>query len=484
MAGSKVPQVRRLMYNDERIGMGFSSGSGLAVGTPFVNDDIVVEEDPNAPGQEVFSTIVIINTHEELMKSIGMSLDAQGRYGFFSGALKAQFTESTSYNSTSTFLSAKVIVQNPFTRGREFNLSEVANGLLEPPAQEEVFTRAFGDGFVRGLQTGGEFYAVIRLTSASTTKQDELAVTLQAAYNGLATAAEFEATFRQANLSASTRSEFSGMMYQRAGSGEEISVVTEVSDILARVRNFPTIVEAEPVAYEVEVATYDTLPLPLPTPEEQEDFLIALHDAREKKLRYLQAKNDLEFARLHAEFFEDLPADDVLLQAIVTYTQLLNAVMNHGIELSQGRMRPPRVFDPNALAPPIVEPLPMHFKRKRLGEPTIMVPQLLSIDDKTLVRALNCLQNGDVESCIGQAFVALGENFTPGGALPDPIIFEEANRELFTFLKLVSSGAARLTMVPPVPGNGDFVVTAQRPDGGALISADEEVIVEFGPASG
>ena len=43
-------------------------------------------------------------------------------------------------------------------------------------------------------------------------------------------------------------------------------MVTEVSDILARVRNFPTIVEAEPVAYEVEVATYDTLPLPLPTP--------------------------------------------------------------------------------------------------------------------------------------------------------------------------------------------------------------------------
>jgi hypothetical protein len=348
--------------------------------------------------------------------------------------------------------------------------------------QEEVFTRAFGDSFVRGLQTGGEFYAVIRLTSVSTSKQDELAVTLQAAYNGLATAAEFEGMFREANLSASTRSEFAGMMYQRAGSGEEISVVTELSQILARVRDFPTIVEAEPVAYEVEVATYDTLPLPLPSPEEQEDFLIALHDAREKKLRYIQSKNDLEFARLHGEFFEDLPPDDVLLEAIVTYTRLLNAVMSHGIELSQGRMRPPRVFDPSALTPPLTEPSPMRLKRKEGAAPTIVVPDLLSVDDRKLLRALNCLQSGDVEFCIGQALIDVPH--FPGGPVPDPIQFHEFNRDLFTFLKHVTTGAARLTMVPPPPGTGNFVVTAQEPQMGALVSADDDVVVQFGPTGG
>src|SRR5690242_17312263 len=118
-----IPQVRLLMSNNERIGMGFNSDSGLAVGTPFKMDNLVVQADLRAPGQQVFSTITLINTHEELMNNMGLSVEAEGRYGFFSAALKAQFAETTSYNSTSTFLMAKVKVQNPMKRGINFTLT-------------------------------------------------------------------------------------------------------------------------------------------------------------------------------------------------------------------------------------------------------------------------------------------------------------------------------------------------------------------------
>jgi len=374
-----VPQVRRLMANDESVGMGFNSQSGLAVGTPFKKTEIIVEVDPHAPGQEVFSTINIINTHEELMKSIGMSVEAQGRYGFFSAALKAQFAESTSYNSTSTFLLAKVIVQNPFKRGRDFPLADPAERLLGPPLQEEIFTTAFGDSFVRGLQTGGEFYAVIRVTSVSTEKQKELAATLQAEFNSLVAGGAFEGRFNQSNTSASTRSEYSGMMYQRAGSGEQSFPVTEISEVLERVKKFPSIVEKQPVAYEIEVATYDTLPLPIPTPEEQESFLLSLYDAREKKLSYIQKKNDLEFARLHQDYFVDLPSDELILNAIIVYTKLINAVMKHGIDLSTGRMQPPRMFDPTTLIPPLNEPEPIKLKRVPSQTQTIPVQSLVGL---------------------------------------------------------------------------------------------------------
>jgi hypothetical protein len=478
VAATKVPQVRRLMFTSERVGMGFNSDSGLAVGTPFILNDIVVEADPRAPGQEVFSEITIINTHEELIRSIGMSVEAQGRYGFFSGALKAQFAESTKYNSTSTILTAKVIVQNPFKRGRDFNLTEPAKGLLNP-LQKETFTKAFGDSFVRGLQTGGEFYAVVRLTSVSTAKQAELAASLQAAYNGVVASAEFEAKFKEANLSSSTRSEFSGMMYQRAGTGEKISVLTKIDDILERVENFPKIVQAEPVAYEVEVATYDTLPLPLPTPEEQEDFLFALHDAREKKLSFLQTKNDLEFARSHPEFFEGLPSDDVLSNAITVYTKLTNAVMSHGIELSRGRMKPPRLFDPSELPTPIVVPAPIPLKRKTVPGPTIPVPDLFGWTDADVTRALKCLARDDVSTCIGEKLIQLAEEHSPGEAFPDGLLFEEDNRPFFEFLKLVSAGTLRLTFNPAVPGTGSFRVNTQIPGAGALLAPGDEVRLEF-----
>lgn len=95
---SRIPQVRRIEFNDEEIGMGFNSESGLAVGTAL--EGFTIEENPAASGMEVLASITIINSHEELMKNLGMSFEAQGRYGFFSASAKAQFSESTNYNST------------------------------------------------------------------------------------------------------------------------------------------------------------------------------------------------------------------------------------------------------------------------------------------------------------------------------------------------------------------------------------------------
>lgn len=59
----RVPQVRRLIFNDEEIGMGFNSESGLAVGTAL--EQFSVQENPTASGQEVAASIRIINSHED-----------------------------------------------------------------------------------------------------------------------------------------------------------------------------------------------------------------------------------------------------------------------------------------------------------------------------------------------------------------------------------------------------------------------------------
>lgn len=290
---SRIPQVRRIEFNDEEIAMGFNSESGLAVGTAL--EGFTIEENPAASGMEVLASITIINSHEELMKNLGMSFEAQGRYGFFSASAKAQFSESTNYNSTSTFLVARCIARNPLRRGKNFRVTPAAQALLDALRFDE-FKTAFGDSFVRGLQTGGEFYSVVRITSISSAKQNELAATLQAEYNGLVSEGSFEGQFAQANAITNTRSEFTATMYQRAGSGAQISPTVEIREVIKRFKSFPEIAKASPAAYETEVATYDILPLPVPTPEEQESFLFALRDAREKKLRYIQTRNDLEFA--------------------------------------------------------------------------------------------------------------------------------------------------------------------------------------------
>ncbi|MFF4833969.1 PASTA domain-containing protein [Streptomyces sp. NPDC001315] len=373
----QVPQVRRILFNDEEIGMGFNSESGLAVGTAL--DSFTIAENPTAPGAEVTSSISIINTHEELQENLGMSFEAQGRYGFFSASTKTKFSESTKFNSTSTFLVARCLVENSMRRGKNFKVTGEAKALLDANRTDE-FSRAFGDSFIRGLQTGGEFYAVIRITSVSTSKQSELAATLQAEANGLVASGSFKAAFTEANGSESTRSEFSATMYQKAGTGTQISPTVSIEDVIQRYRQFPEIARANAAAYETEVATYDTLPLPLPTPEEREDFLLALADAREKKLNYIQARNDLEFALKNPMFFRDLPSSETLNGAISDYTKLINAVMAHAIALSRGQITPPQLFDPGSLSPPLTEPGPITLNRVQTAPPPPQVKVPACID--------------------------------------------------------------------------------------------------------
>ena len=361
----RLPQVRRILFSGEEIGMGFNTETGLSVGTAL--EGFAVQADPVASGGEVFATVTIVETHESLMDSLGLSFAAQGRYGFFSGNAKVEFAESSSFNSTSTFLVAKCVVKNALRRGRGFRVTDPAQRLLDSLRFTE-FTTAFGQCFIRGLQTGGEFYAVVRITSISTTTQSKLVATLHAEYNGLAAAGSFDAAFNTANQEASTRSEFTATMFQRSGTGVQLSPVVSIAEAIARYKNLPAIANEQPIAYETEVVTYDTLPLPVPTPEEQEDFLFALSDARSQKLRFIQTRNDLDFARRNREFFEDLPDNTVLADAAAVYVKLINAVMEHAIALSRGEIRPPRIFDPSRLTPPLVEPDPIPMIRTKLAQ--------------------------------------------------------------------------------------------------------------------
>jgi len=468
----RVPQVRRIIFNDEEIGMGFNSESGLAVGTAL--HEFTIQENPTASGQEVTASITIVNSHEELQETLGMSFEAQGRYGFFSASAKAKFSEKTNFNSTSTFLIANVVVKNPLRRGKNFKVTDEAKALLDSNRFVE-FKAAFGDSFIRGLQTGGEFYSVVRITSVSTTKQTELAATLQAEANGLVAGGSFSASFAQANSSSSTRSEFTATMYQKAGAGDQISPTVEISEVIARFKNFPAIAAASAAAYETEVATYDTLPLPVPTPEEQEAFLLALADAREKKLRYIQTRNDLEFALRNPSFFEALPANDVLMNAISVYTKLINAVIAHAIQLSRGQITPPQLFDPAALSSPITEPAPIPLNRAQ-PDPRIHMPNLIGIDTFDLDYALRNLGIAPIDQIISGT--------VPGNPpIETPITI---SREALEFLLLTTEAGGKVVRLSsnstPTSHFAKHRIVAQTPPTGSPVDRGSEVDIRIEPA--
>jgi hypothetical protein len=357
-----VDQIRVIDFTDGEptIGMGFNSTTLQFPGTALTFTE--APPDPHESGQIVNAHAVIINSHEELMESIGTSIGVSGRYGLSSASAKVDFSKSTGYNSTSTFVLAKASVVNPIVRGVNFRLTDVA-AQLNHPNTLDAFKGAFGDSFVRGIKTGGEFFAVFRLTAKRQTTQQSLAVAVAADINGITAQGGFNAKFGTASQSEQDSAEVEVSFYQAAGSGATASVTLEVNEILQRLKNFPTIARDAPMPYKVEIATYDTIPILGPTPQELDDFRNSLQQDEATKLDYITRKNDVDFALSHPEFFDDLPDATVLHKDSGLYVQLINAVMAHLEDLAKGKFEHAEIFDPAKVNIPV--PQEIIFKRKQ-----------------------------------------------------------------------------------------------------------------------
>src|SRR5207237_104730 len=148
------------------------------------------------------------------------------------------------------------------------------------------------------------------------------------------------------------------------------------------------------------------------------------------------------------EFFQALPADDVLANAIQVYTKLINAVMSHGIELSTGQMRPPRLFDPSTLTPPLSEPAPIPLPRVTPPTVKMRMPDLLALGDRgfwMIASLLFCLRFGvELDDCLAGTW---GDQEATVFPVPLP-------RDVAEFLNLYLQGQIKVRWIP---GDPEFV---------------------------
>lgn len=361
-------QVRRLPYSGNmNYGRGVNTLTGEVVGLAL--DPAAPEATTGVGGQEAQTTARVITSHEQLMESMGLSVEASGRYGLFSGSGKFELSEKSAFNAQATFVVASCVVRNAFTMVNDLRLLDDAAAILR--SDPKRFQTTYGDSYVRGVQTGGEFYAVFSLISTNTETQTALASELQAEYGGLFASVNFKASFEKARQSSSSKTDLQIWVYQRAGMNEELAVVRDTDEVFARLKAFPRIAGAYPVGYEAEVASYDTLALPMPSPVELEQKEFALQDCARLRLKYATARNDVEFARTNRDYYADLPPDPELNEIQDKYARAITQLMRHARQIAGGQIEP-AVFVPAAALPLV--------NLRRVNPPqTLRVPNLAAL---------------------------------------------------------------------------------------------------------
>jgi hypothetical protein len=100
-----------------------------------------------------------------------------------------------------------------------------------------------------------------------------------------------------------------------------------------------------------------------------------------------------------------LPYDETLAGTIVVYTRLINAVMTRGIKLSTGQMKPPQLFDPSTLTPPLTEPPPIQLKRATSAAGArVRVPDLVAANGEDVALLIFCLaHHRTLQGCLDES---------------------------------------------------------------------------------
>jgi hypothetical protein len=347
-------QVITLPFAGQLIGQGYNSQTSENVGTALDVD--AVFEDSSTDAQSADYAFKFVADQDSLQESLGISASADARVGLFSGGAKMKFTNENSVNSFSTYIAGRSFIQNALRHGRGFRLTDAAARVLRTGGTD-AFKRAFGDKFARTFATGGEFCVIARVTSISEEHQRRVAIALHGAYTGLAVTGGFQGAFETATTETHGHTEVEVVMHQFGGQGEQLAYTgPNATDIIARLRQLPEIVHQHAGGFEVEFASYDTIPIEVPSDEEREDRAIVLVDCAKQKRSFLQAMSDLGLALNPngRKLFVNLPAANELIRIQAQYRDAMNALISHAIRVSTGVMNPPQLFVANP-PPPALE---------------------------------------------------------------------------------------------------------------------------------
>jgi hypothetical protein len=218
---------------------------------------------PGNIGQKSTFQFHLTESVEDLHTSLGLSVDANAQYGLFGGSDKFNFAQSCNFHSYSVFLLMNIQIQNPSTHILGEKLVTEGSTLLGNNDTAR-FRAEFGDLYVKGIELGGEYFAVVEIKTTNQTDQTTISDSISASgFLGVGEAdlaATFSSTFEKSVQGHDHR--VSSFQVGGAGSGQKFNI--EVAEIINKALGFAQEVLDAPVPYRVELQDYLSLPLPKP----------------------------------------------------------------------------------------------------------------------------------------------------------------------------------------------------------------------------
>ncbi len=243
-----------------KVGRGYDVLTGVGLKSTAVEGTSLTAP-AQAGGQVVKATLQIVQESSVLRQAMGISVDASVGNLFGDASAKFKFANDIAVNSFSQYVVVGVEVFNATLTLDNPVLSTPASDLLKVKNQAR-FRDRFGDRFILGIKTGGEYFAVYKVESLDESERTSVAASIHARAGAPAVeGASLDADISSAMSSSKSKLDVSVYVYQSGGTN--ISTETTLDAIMQKAHVFPTLVGAEAgVPYSMLVHDYSELALP------------------------------------------------------------------------------------------------------------------------------------------------------------------------------------------------------------------------------
>lgn len=146
-----------------------------------------------------------IRQTSDLEDHLGISADASAGVGLSSASDRFSFSRDCKIQANSISLLLTCTQQNGFVQITEPILDEAASAVVSN-GQSDLFSQRYGDRFVAGLESGGQFFGVIRIEVRSETDHQTIENSLSGSYGPFSAdvSVKVQSALTQTNSSAET----------------------------------------------------------------------------------------------------------------------------------------------------------------------------------------------------------------------------------------------------------------------------------------
>jgi hypothetical protein len=320
--------------------IGYISGMNLGVGfntatydihpAPALDNVLATRPVVNAGGQEVYFRVELASSTLSLTEQLSVTARASLKYGVTaSGSAKTSFLSSFKQNSFTIYVFVQVIVIN------EQTLLDLSKIELKPQAARlfasnpQAFTQQYGDSFIYGLITGGEFLGVLEIESASASEFRDIKASLSGKASYGLFSGNAKATFEQSLQKITSSYQMKATILRQGHSGGLPQITPD--NLVKEALEFPSkVTGGSGFPYEALVIPYNHIPHPIASPLDVSNQMTVLEQLGAWRQRLLKYQNDLAFALNHEDQFPGIN----ISQVNDRYNQISSEIANIVISAS------------------------------------------------------------------------------------------------------------------------------------------------------